>query len=67
MTPPNPNRKPRLYVVTVGGQYVGSPTNTRTPNRQLAATWREADKHEAETLAQHIGGQAQPLDSNTTP
>jgi hypothetical protein len=56
-------RRTPLYVVTVGGLYVGSPTNTCTTSRQIAATWRECDKHDAEALARTIGGQVQAVRS----
>lgn len=38
------------------GRYVGSPTSTRTPNPNLAASWREGDPA-ARSLAARLGGE----------
>jgi hypothetical protein len=44
------------YRIKVDGKYVGSPTNTRTANPNLAATWGTDERDQAEKLAKLIPG-----------
>ena len=45
-----------LYVIRTKTGYVGSPTNTTTSNRNLAATFRECELAAARGLADSVGG-----------
>mgnify|MGYP001599043972 CR=1 FL=1 len=48
--------KQKLYVIRVSEGFVGSPTDTRTTNPHLAATWREVELLDAERVATYVGG-----------
>lgn len=49
------------YVVRTKAGYVGSPTNTSTTNRNLAATFREGELAAARRLADSVGGTVIPF------
>jgi len=55
-----------LYRIRLGGEWVSSPTNTRTTNPARAATWREVELKDAERFAASVGGTVEPCQSPST-
>lgn len=51
----------KLYVIRLQTGYVGSPTNTTTCNRNLAATFRECELATARRIADSVGGTVIPF------
>lgn len=42
--------------IRVGNAWVSSPTDTRTTNPHLVATWSLSERAEAEAIARHLSG-----------